>query len=239
MGQWAEIHSAVQGIGRRRLGRYVFLALRYARNGRHNTHNGQIDDVRQDRMAVSASADAIRIGPMSSASHRDSTRTSGNKEIRFRHWPLREEPLRSFVMLIIAAGAAVLVARAAGNVWAGVAAWIALAICLWRMWLPVEFEFGPRGVLQRYLGRQRRVAWRDIARCEFQRRGLLLHATDDATALGTMRSIYVRYPAERERLRELIELELARWSARSPSTFIETTKRNASPPENDGSAPAD
>jgi len=139
------------------------------------------------------------------------------------HWPLRQQPWRSLGLLIAVAFASVLVARAVESVWAGFAVCLALNVCLWRMWLPVEFELSPRGVVQNYLGRQQRIAWRDIVRCEFQTRGFLLHATDDATAIGSLRSIFVRYPPQHQQVRELIELEMARWPLRTSSS-IETNK---------------
>jgi len=172
---------------------------------------------------------SIRIFHMSSTSQRDLPLTSPVKEIRYRHWPLRDQPWRSVVLLTIVGCASVLAARAAGNLWAGFAACLALIICLWRMWLPVEFEFSSRGVVQTYWGRQLRVPWRDIARVEFKERGLLLHATEDTTAVGYMRSIFVRYPPQSEQLRELIEFEMGRWAQRTSSS-IETSKRQPPPP---------
>jgi hypothetical protein len=161
---------------------------------------------------------------MSSKSQREMG-ASGTKVIRFLHWPLRQQPWRSLALLVAVAFASLLVARAAGNVWAGFTACLALIVCLWRMWLPVQFEFGPRGIAQNYLGRRQRVAWRDIVRCEFQPRGLLLHATDDTTAVGAMRSIFVRYPPQHEQLRELVEFEMSRWPLRTSSS-IEMNKSN-------------
>jgi hypothetical protein len=154
---------------------------------------------------------------MSNSSNRDSS-PSTVRGLRFTHWPLRDEPLRAGILMLVATSLAGLAGWSWHSGWVALGAWAALAGCLWKLWLPVHYEFALRGITQTVLGRSRRISWRDVAACEFRPRGVFLYATEDTSPLASFRSLFVRYPAQREQLRELIEAALARPAPRGSSS---------------------
>ena len=86
----------------------------------------------------------------------------------------------------------------------GLIAAVILAAVSWRLWSPVSFEFGPLGVAQKAPGRRpRRIAWNEMGHVEFLEQGLLI-TVDPNQPLPSLRSVYIRYCGNRERLERLV-----------------------------------
>jgi hypothetical protein len=107
------------------------------------------------------------------------------------NWPLWDQPLLAWATVAGAAGltaAAAIVARAplAAAIVGG-----AFAICLWRLWLPVRFEIGPRGVVEVILGRRRRIAWNAIGEYRADSRGIRLSPFADSPLRAALRGVYI------------------------------------------------
>ena len=85
-----------------------------------------------------------------------------------------------------------------GEVYLGLAALAALAVALWRFFLPVVFELSEKGVDQRLLGRQRRIPWEAIGRHEVRSAGVLLLPHDDRSAMAPMRGLYLPWASRRD-----------------------------------------
>lgn len=168
---------------------------------------------------------------MSSASNRESLSSSA-KELSLVDWPLRDQPLRSAAWLLVIAAIALYAVIELGSVSFAMTAAAVMLVCLWRVWIPVRYEFGPRGITQHVLGRSRRIGWRDIARCELRRRGVLLVPDDDSSPAGALRGWFIRYGREERRLRDLIELYLAgrQKSHRDDSASQKSTERHREAP---------
>ncbi len=75
--------------------------------------------------------------------------------------------------------------------WLGLLAVVALLLSLWRLWLPVRFEFDARGVQQIVFQRRRFIPWSAIARYEINPRGVLLLNHSQAFPLTALRGLYV------------------------------------------------
>jgi hypothetical protein len=78
---------------------------------------------------------------------------------------------------------------------------VVINLAIWRIWIPVCFELGPRGIGQTMLGRRLRIPWRAVARYEITRRGVVFLPENNRIPL---RSLYVRWRDRREPLLELI-----------------------------------
>jgi hypothetical protein len=87
----------------------------------------------------------------------------------------------------------------------------ALAISVWRLFVPVTFDIGSRGIVQTLWSRQRRIPWHRVAGYEVLSRGVLLSPESERTALTPLRSIYVRWNDKKSELLEVLDFYL-RWN---------------------------
>ena len=147
-------------------------------------------------------------GDMSSVTSRE-TEAGPSKELTIFSWPLRQEPGRSAWLLTFILGVTAYATFFTASWLVGIPVLLALLGSVWRLWLPVHFELGPRGVTQRIGSHRRRVPWGDITGYQLRRRGILLLADRRQGLFAPVQAIFVRYPAQPERLRELLELHLS------------------------------
>jgi hypothetical protein len=111
--------------------------------------------------------------------------------IVLRNWPIWDEPLTAWPMLLAAGGLSALAAVVADAPLAGGIVGALLAVTLWRLWLPVWFEIGPRGVIEVLLGQRRRIAWNSIAVWRTRRRGVFLSPFSGSPLRSAMRGLYI------------------------------------------------
>ena len=95
------------------------------------------------------------------------------------------------------------VQRTAGHTWLTVVAGVAVAAALWRLWLPIEFEFDARGVQQIVFGRRRFWPWSIFARYEVDPKGVALIRDPRHYPLARAKGLYI--PAAREHV-QLVQL---------------------------------
>jgi hypothetical protein len=127
------------------------------------------------------------------------------KDLQLVNWPLRDDPARAWAVLAIAVGAAVGAGVLAGSLPMGSLALGALGISLWRLWIPVKFELGSRGVSQSVFGRRRRIGWSDIPSFEVRSHGVLLLPSREPLLLSRLRGLYIRFAGRREELLASVE----------------------------------
>jgi hypothetical protein len=134
--------------------------------------------------------------------------------LQWRSWPLRESlPAAFFVPVgLLAAGGAV--RWVTGQTHLALVAVAALAIALWRFFLPVSFELNSEGVSQWVFGRRRRIAWREIRRYEVCSSGVLLLPRPDACPLDACRGLHLPWGKHRADVLAHIHYYLDRPSAK-------------------------
>jgi len=127
-------------------------------------------------------------------------------ELRWSVWPVRDEPLQTFVMLLVAG----LLLYGIGQ---GLGSWLTAAVAtgvflasLWRMWIPISYEISPRGVAESLFDRTQRIGWRDIARIEIFPDGFLLQAIPEASPLAGLRGTFIPWGNQRDAAIALIRL---------------------------------
>ena len=120
------------------------------------------------------------------------------REVRVVNWPLRRGGVGPWLLLTACVGIAVGVGVLSTNAYAGLAAIVALLISLWRLWLPVTFELGPRGVVQTVWGRTYRISWREFSRFRVLRRGVLLLVDARSSPIDVFRGLFVRFDGQRD-----------------------------------------
>jgi hypothetical protein len=126
--------------------------------------------------------------------------------LQWRSWPLRQRLPWS---LLLPAGLLLMgwaVARFTGSPTPGLVALLLLTASLWRFWLPVNFEFTPRGIVQRCLGRTRFTAWSKISGVQVGHQGLRLLRSGELTSAERLSGMYLPWGNQREEVLKFIEL---------------------------------
>jgi hypothetical protein len=122
--------------------------------------------------------------------------------LRLTNWPLVDDALRAWPTIIMGIGVSVFAGYWSQSIAMGILCLVVINLAIWRTWIPVCFELGPKGIEQTMLGRQVRIPWRAIARYEVTRRGVVLLSETNRTPF---RSLYVRWRDDREQLLQLVE----------------------------------
>lgn len=94
--------------------------------------------------------------------------------VRWQSWPLRDDPLRSSIVVAALAALGAAVGWLTGRAALGGLAAAVTAAAAWRHFVPVVFELSRDGIDHWLFGRRRHVSWSAIARHEIGRDGVLL-----------------------------------------------------------------
>jgi hypothetical protein len=134
------------------------------------------------------------------------------EEVALVAWPLAQRPAGSLLVLALAGGVVWLVNRASGRWEVAALAAAALAITLWRTWLPVRFEMGSGGIAQVILGRfKRRIPWSAIQAYDVRTDGVLLVPDAVVTPLSPLRGLYLHWGGQREAVLANLEYYVHGW----------------------------
>ena len=118
--------------------------------------------------------------------------------LSWRSWPLRDHLPGTLVVAAVLAGVAFGVRWVTGQPHLALLASGALAVALWRFFLPILFELGPDGVDHWLLGRRRRVPWTAIQRYEVRSTGVLLLPFADRCEVDALRGLYLPWGEHRD-----------------------------------------
>jgi hypothetical protein len=147
---------------------------------------------------------------MDSASTRDSQVRIGfaPEEVTVLNWPLQQEGVRAWGMLI---GTLLFVA---GIGWwlesAAIAAALAVVFVaiLWRLWLPVHYEFRRHGIVQIVWGRRRRIPWNSIASYRSLPSGVLLIPDVNGQPLSSLHGLFIAWGGRRAEIKAHLDFYL-------------------------------
>jgi hypothetical protein len=137
------------------------------------------------------------------------------EDVTVWNWPLRDEGLRSWAMLIGIAGVVSLIWMAVGSLPLTFLSATTLLLAVWRLWLPVKWELGLTGITQTVLGFRRRIPWLAVARFELRSDGVWLFADREASPL---RAVFIGYGGQRTKIAALVDYYLGTWTHSSDST---------------------
>src|SRR5688572_9561525 len=87
--------------------------------------------------------------------------------LRFIDWPLRDDPLRSGLLLLLLIAASWFASHSAQDAAVGALAFVLAALTLRRLWIPTVYELGSKGIVLSRFGRKRRIPWSEVGRVEF------------------------------------------------------------------------
>ena len=136
--------------------------------------------------------------------------------VRITNWPIQDEGPWSWLTAGGLAAVALLAGAVSTSLLMGIAVFVALALSVWRLWVPVTFEFNSRGVTQDCWGRRRRIPWIDVAHYEVLSSGVLLSADRNRVPLAPLRSICVQWHGQRNELLNVLEFFVSEEQAESP-----------------------
>ncbi len=140
------------------------------------------------------------------------------EEVTVRFWGLRDEPLGTWLRVILGAAAAVVVSKFLENEWWGWGTMGLVLITLWRSLIPLRFEIGPPGITQIVLGRRTRILWTFILNYQVCSRGVLLLPDAAVTPLSPLRGLFLPWVSQKERVLANIEYYLVSWTASQTTT---------------------
>jgi hypothetical protein len=103
---------------------------------------------------------------------------------------------------LLAAGLAV--RGVTGYTYLALLAVAALALSLWRFFLPVVFTISAEGVNESLLGRDRRIPWLAIRRYEVYPKGVLLLPHSDAARVDCFRGLFLPWGDHRQEIVALL-----------------------------------
>lgn len=131
------------------------------------------------------------------------------REVVVWNWPLRDEPIKCGLVLIVVFLTIALVAGLTSSLAMILLASVGIAITLWQMWLPVKWELGLSGVSQSVLGYRRKVAWISIARYEMTSDGVWLFAKADRSPFH---AAFIAYGNRQSEIQACVLYYLSAWT---------------------------
>jgi hypothetical protein len=140
------------------------------------------------------------------------------EEVMLVDWPLRDQPVSASLALTLVAGAAWLAIWATENSFAGTLVAVALAVTLWRTWLPVRYQLGSGGIVQSVLGWRRRIAWSAIRHYEVRPDGVILSPDVAVPQMASGRGLYLHFGSQREAVLAQLDYYLTGRGAAGPGS---------------------
>lgn len=140
----------------------------------------------------------------STAASRRQREAAAPRELLLVNWPLRDRAPVSWLAVAAAVAVAVTISSVASSPASGLAAFAALLLAMWRLWLPVRFEIGPQGVTESVLSRRRRIPWRKIGGFQTRRGGVALFPRPNELRAVAPRSLFIHGGRELDRLVEIV-----------------------------------
>jgi len=120
--------------------------------------------------------------------------------LRWRSWPAREHPLRALILAGAVLAAGLVAGRLSGQPPLGWLAVAALALALWRFFVPVDYGLGASGIDCWLLGRRRRCGWKSVQTYEVCPTGVLVLPREDACPLDAPLGLYLPWSGHREEI---------------------------------------
>jgi hypothetical protein len=126
-------------------------------------------------------------------------------DLRLTNWPLVDDAVRAWPTIAGAFAISTFAGYCSHSIAMGLICFGVLNAAVWRLWIPVGFEFGPKGILQTVLWRRKLIPWPNIVRYEISQKGVLLLPHEDRTPLAPLRGLYIRWRDHRDQLVELVK----------------------------------
>ena len=132
------------------------------------------------------------------------------EDVTIDDWALRDRPLASAVAVMLAAGASWLAAQTTGSSAMGTIVAAALAVILWRTWLPVRYRLNGSGITQSVLRWRRRTPWSAVAGYRAGETGAFIHGGAERGPIGALQGFLLPWGKHREQVLAVLEFYVPR-----------------------------
>ena len=126
------------------------------------------------------------------------------EDLQLVSWPPRDDGVAGWIFLSLALLLPIVIGFATGNVLFLLVGLLLVTLAMWRMWIPITYQLGPRGVVETVLGRSRRIPWTAVKQWEVRRNGLLLLLSDDPAPLVRLWGVLIRFGGASDKLIRLV-----------------------------------
>jgi len=110
-------------------------------------------------------------------------------ELSLVRLPIRDDHIAQAATALMLIVLAFLTYSGTVSVWVSLVVVVASLVATWKMFVPVRIDLGPRGVIQNSFLGSRKTPWREIARFEPHKQGVILYLTQDDSPLAGFASI--------------------------------------------------
>jgi len=138
--------------------------------------------------------------------------------VRFVHWPLRDRGPQVWLVGLGIAGVGVVASAISGYSMMGAVCSFTLVLSSWRLWLPVTFELGTKGITQSTLVFLWRIPWHCFARYETRHGGVWLLNDAKPAPFSTLRGTYVPWSDQAVQVRAVLDFFLSSRRHRAAQT---------------------
>jgi len=124
--------------------------------------------------------------------------------VKVVNWPIRDDGIQAWAFVALVVGLAVTIGFISQSLATALFSFAVMSLAMWRMWIPVVFEFGPRGIFQTVFHTKRRIGWSTVRQCVERRRGILLRFSNESSPLSNALGLYIRWGNSKEELLSII-----------------------------------
>ena len=128
--------------------------------------------------------------------------------VRWRVWPLWDNPFRGAAVLAALAMAGFVAEWATGRPYLGLVVAAVLMASIWKFFVPVSFDLDQNGVSRQFFGRRYRIPWRSIHRLEIHPTGVLFMPHEDACPMDVFQGLFLPWDDCREEVLAQVEFYL-------------------------------
>jgi hypothetical protein len=132
----------------------------------------------------------------------------GSEQVRWKSWPLRQEPRVAVLALLGLVAAGVVVYVELGSPAMMLVLLIALGLAGWRLFLPVDFTVDEAGVLQQWPGRRRYDDWNSFRGFSPLADGFILWPSENCCPLDAAHGLFLPCTGPRAELAGLLRRHL-------------------------------
>ncbi|ADB15198.1 hypothetical protein Psta_0511 [Pirellula staleyi DSM 6068] len=128
--------------------------------------------------------------------------------ISITSWPLRDEPVKSMLMIVASGAVVTLVTVASQSFWVGIAAFILLGCTMWRTMLPITYSIGQTGVRMELLGRSSLIPWGAVQSIRTYPSGVLLLPDRQQNLFTPLRGVVIPLQGHKAEVQALLDYYL-------------------------------
>jgi hypothetical protein len=142
-------------------------------------------------------------------SREEHTARIATNSLTIRCWPARERPVSVGCITAASAVVATFLGYTTGSTLYGMGAILIIQLVLWRVWTPIHYRIGDRGIVQTIFGHPFPIPWRAVGRVKFVDSACVVYRSNARSPLASMESVVIEFQGKESLGRGPEEVELA------------------------------